>query len=227
MTRKEILTRFREENPEITANVASDAVINSWLLVGDKEVCTKTRLIVDSGTIVAVEDEDSYDLTRLSKFFDIDEQPGGGISFLDSSGRIKRLDKTTKSKLDQDVSGWRNAASGRPTKYFRRGKYFKLDKPCDATIDEFEIDFVCISNPFDDDNKTPYNQLSYLEPYHPALLFYLAWRAKAKVGKPEDVKTAFDMYEAYVSWMVKTIGGGKFGAITLVPSGLPSSGNMR
>lgn len=227
MIRTEIIQRFRDENPEMTANVISDTTLKSWLLVGDKEVCAKARLITETGEIEAVEDEDSYDLTTLTKFFDIDEIPGGGVSRVDSSGNEKRLIKTTKSALDDDRSSWRTASSGTPKEYFRRGKYLKLDRAPDSSIVSFNIDYIAISDDFNSDSIAPYNQLTHLEAFHPALIFYLIWRAKAKVGKPDEAANAFSYYTSYILWMKKEIGGGKYGPIELRPYGLPSSGNQR
>lgn len=227
MTRAQIIQRFRDENPEITANVVSDITLNSWLLVGDKEVCAKARLIVSNGTIASVDDQANYDLTGLTKFMDIDEFPGGGITYVDSNGNEKRIDKTTKAELDSDVSQWRTASSGTPRKYFRRGKYFYVYPSPDSDITEFNVDFVAISDDFNNDSILPYNQLTYLEPFHPALVFYLTMRAKAKVGKPEEAASALAMYGAYIQWMTKTISGGKFGPIEFKPLGLPSNFSQR
>lgn len=227
MIRTEIIQRFRDENPEFTANVLSDTTLKSWLLVGDKEFCAKARLIVETGTITAIEDTDSYDLTNLTKFFDIDEYPGGGVSIIDTSDREKRLVKTTKSELDDQTPNWRTASSGTPKKYFRRGKYLKLDKPPDSTIESFNIDYIAISDDFNSDSIAPYNQLTHLEPFHYGLVLYLQWRAKAKVGKPEEANTAMALYNSYIVWVKKEVGGGKYGAVEFRPSGLPPQGIQR
>lgn len=227
MTRADIIQRFRDENPEITANVISDITLNSWLLVGDKEICAKARLIVDTGIIVPIVGQASYDLTVLSKFFDIDENPGGGVSRVNTNPNEKRIDKTTRAYLDANVSQWRTASSGTPKYYYRRGKYMYVYPKPDTTITQFNIDFVAISNDFNNDNITPYNQLSYLEPFHPGLVFYLTMRAKAKVGKDDESTTAMNMYNAYIQWMITSVGGGKFGPIEFRPSGLPSMGYQR
>lgn len=227
MTRLEIETKFREENPEFTANVITAATLHSWCLAANKEICCKARLIVDTATITAVEDQANYDLTAISKFYDIDEIPGGGVSRVDDDGNEKRLDKTSKSKLDSEISSWRTADSSTPRQYFRRGKYMYVHPAPDDSIVEFNLDVILRPDDFNDDNIEPYNQLAYLSPFHDAILFYLAWRAKAKVGKGEEAATAMSVYGAYLQWMRKEIGGGKYGSIEFRPSGLPSSGFQR
>lgn len=221
MIRSEIRQRFRDENPEITANVVSDVTLNSWMQTGDKEICAKARLIVDTDSVSAVEDQSQYDFTSLiSKFFDIDEYPGGGISIIDTDGNETRLFHRTKAELDQLRRGWRTQASGTPKDYYRRGKYVYLVPAPDDSIASLNVDNILISDAFDDDAKTPYNQRLDLEPFHPGILFYLKWRAKDKIGKPEESMAAFSTYGAYVEWMRKSVGGGKYGPINFVPTGI-------
>lgn len=228
MTRLEIQQRFRDENPEITVNVVSVTTLNSWCLQGDKEICAKARLIVDTGSIVAIEDQKNYDLSALlNKFYDIDEIPGGGLSTVSTSGIERRVVKSSKSELDANRPSWRTGNSGTPKNYFRRGKYAYVVPAPDSSIASMNVDFVAISDDFNNDNITPYNQLTYLEPFHPAMVFYLTWRAKAKIGKPEEAASTKLAYDNYVLWMKREIGGGKYGAIQLKPEGLPSIGSQR
>lgn len=227
MNRLQIIQRFRDENPELTADVISDTTLQSWLLVGDKEICAKARLIVDTVTINAVNGQAAYDLTVLPKFFDIDENPGGSICRVTSSD-IKKLVKKSKAQMDDEVPLWRTASSGITKYFYRRGQFaYMYPSPNTASVTGFQIDYIKISDDFNNDNITPYNQLTYLEPFHPALIFYLMWMAKVKIGKAEESQTAFVAYDAYVQWMIKTVGGGKYGPIEYRPSGLPSSGIYR
>lgn len=214
MTRLEIITRFREENPEITSRVVTDAVLNTWCLVANQEICARARLIVNDGTFAAVENEDAYDLnSRLTNFFDIDEIPGGGVSIIDDDSLEKRLIKTTIAELDDKSSSWRTSASARPRYFYRRGKYIHLYPIPNDTIATIHVYYVQIPDDFDDDAETPYNQLTHLEPFHYGIVKYLTWRAKSKVGKPEDAARAMTEYDAYIQWIKKEVGGGKYGPV--------------
>ena len=218
MNRIEIIDRFRQENPEFTANVISDTVLKSWLFTGDKETCAKARLTVDSDSFSATTNESRYDPNALlPKFFDVDEYPGGGISYVTTAGVEKRLIKTTKAELDSIRQSWRTQSSEKPKYYFRRGKYIHFFPAPDSTIDSFNIDFVKISEDFDNDSETPFDQQSNLVPFHYSLVLYLKMRAKAKAGKPEDAKSAMDEYNTYLAWIIKEIGGGKYGTIQFKP----------
>ncbi len=228
MTGNEIIQRFRDENPEIDVNVIPDAILTSWLTVGDSEVCAKSRLIIkEDVAITPVVNQSTYDLTLTDpKFFDINEMPGGGIARF-TSNTYKRLDKTTKSYLDYNVSQWRMASSGVPKYYYRSGKNMIVYPKPNSTVTGFTVDIVLLSDTFSNMSVTPFNQLPYLAPFHYALVLYLAWRAKNKVGKGDEAMVAFNIYSAYVEWMKKEIGGGKYGPIEFRPSGLPSQGYMR
>lgn len=210
MTRSEILERFRAENPELPARVITTTILNSWLLQGDKDVCAKTRCIVDQGgtTISTSEDDESFVLTdEITNFYDIDEYPGGGVTY-----NAKRIKKKTMAELDMEAPNWRGRSSGIPKAYYRYGAYIYLDRPIDSEEDDIVVYSVLISDDFDS-NVAPYNQLTYLEPFHPALLFYLMWRAKKKIGKREDAKAAYLDYLDYTAWMKSELGGGKFANI--------------
>ena len=215
MNREEIIARFREENPEITNRVITDAVLNSWCVVGDKDICAKARLIVDQNgtTIPTTEDDQYWDLTNeITKFYSIDEYPGGGVTYND-----KRIDKTTMAKLDSESSNWRNRSAGTPREYYIRGKYLYLDKPVGSDEYDIKIYSVLISDDFDDDDKIPYNEITMYEPYHPGLVFYLQWRAKSKIGKPQERDNAKKDYDSYIKWIVREVGGMKYGPIYLRP----------
>jgi len=219
VNREEIRARFREENPEITDRVITDPVLYSWCIVGDQEICARARLIVSDDSFDAVEDEDSYNLTsELDKFFDIDEIPGGGVAYVDTSDKEKRIYPKSIAELDDMSRSWRTANSGTPKYYYRRGRFLKTYPAPDDTISSFHVYFVAISDPFDDDNKTPYNQLTHLEPFHYGVVKYLTWRAKSKIGKREDAATAMAEYMDYIKWIKKEVGGGKNSAIYLRPT---------
>ena len=218
MTREEIRDRFRQENPEITTRVISDAALNSWCIVGNQEICARARLIVSDAQFAVTEDEDAYNLTNLlTKFQDIDEVPGGGVARLDTDDKEKRLKKASIAELDDKYSAWRTASSGTPRYYYRRGQFLHVYPAPDSSIEYLHVYFVAIADDFDDDAKTPYNQLEHLEPFHYGIVKYLEWRAKGKIGKPKDAATARDEYLAYIQWIIKSVGGGKNSVIYLRP----------
>lgn len=233
MLMSDIIQRFRDENPELDQSVISDATLQAWLLIGDSEVCTKCRLINYQGAVInPVIGQMSYDLTAIiglpSTFLDIDEMPGGGVvAYYNDTTTYKRLEKQTKAWLDNNTSAWRTAGTGKPLYYYRYGQYLNIYPTPDSTVTKITIDCVILSNPFNNLNLSPYNQLPYLYNFHYALVLYLTWRAKVKIGKTDESDVAFKLYDMYVQWMIKTIGGGKYGPIEFRPSGLPYRGYQR
>ncbi len=210
MIRSEIIQQFRDENPEITSRVITDATLYNWCALGDKEFCAETRCIVDQdGTEwdSAVNDQ-YYDLSsKITNFYDIDTWPGSGVLY-----NGKALTKTTMAELDIEDANWRSRDAGTPKKWYRRGKYLYLDRMIDTASIKVKVFSVLVSNDWAID-VMPYNQLAHLEPFHPAMVLYLAKRAKAKVGKPEEASMAQAEYGAFVEWAKKQLGGNKMGPV--------------
>ena len=213
MTRSEIVQRFRDQNPEIPSRVISDTVLHSWLADGDKEFCAETRCIVDQGTTIETEEDEQYwDLAaEISNFYDIDKTSASGVTY-----NGKALKYISMSELDVESLNWRARDSGTPTSWFRRGTYLWVDRPIDSEEDDIVVYSCLISNDWVTD-IAPYNALSYLEPFSPAMILYLTKRAKAKVGKPEEAAAAAQEYGIYMAWAKKQLGGMRFGAIRFVP----------
>lgn len=212
MIRSELVDKFRVENPEITVRVITNAVLYVWCTQADKDFCARTRCIVNDEpeTITTSENDQSFDLeAEITSFFDIDEWPGGGVIY-----NNKQLKKTTPAELFQLSPNWLNRASGVPKKYFRRGKSLWLDRPIDSAADDILVYAVLNSNDWTTD-VAPYNELEHLEAFHEGISKYLQWRCKAKVGKPNEAKTAMTEYLAYTLWVKKELGGGKYGSIYL------------
>ena len=213
----EIIDTFRAENSEITDRVVSDILLKIWAKQGDKEICAITRCIVGDATFDSVASTSvyntKYDLTaEIPKFYDVDDFPGGGVSFDDDP-----LTKTTVTELDAEDSSWRERSAGTPEKYYRRGKHLYFDYPILTADLEIRVYAVLVSDDFVGDDSTPYNGLTYLEPYHYGIVKYLQWKAKAKVGKPGEGQIAQKEFSTYATWMKQQISGNKFSPIRIQP----------
>ncbi len=218
MTRQEIQERFRQENPEITDRVITDSVLDSWCLVGDKEICAKARLIKAVEAITSVTGADTINLTNeISNFYDIDELPGGGVCY-----NNKRLRMVTMAQLDSERPNWRTADNGTPKDYFRFNNEITFNCPASSAV-TVHIYSILLSNDFDDDNILPFNQYTYLEPFHYSLVLYLTMRAKFKIGKPDEQVNAMAEYENYIKWMKTEIQRGTYAEIQMRPPGQSSA----
>jgi hypothetical protein len=213
----DILDVFRAENPELTERVISDVLLKLWAKQGDKEICALTRCIVDDYTFNSIVSSTVYTarydlISQIPKFYDIDDFPGGGVSFDDDP-----LEKTSVAELDAKDSTWRERSAGTPEKYYRRGKYLYFDYPVLTADLEIRVYASLVSDDFTGDNSTPYNGLTYLEPYHYGIVKFLQWKAKQKVGKPNEAIAAQQEYSAYITFMKSQLGGNKFSPIKMRP----------
>ena len=214
MTKAEIITRFREENPEATTNVVSKAILQSWCEIGNLETCLKARLIRGQGTFNSIIGERKYNLnTELTNFYDIDELPGGGVAYDDN-----RLQLVSLAELDEKRPSWRTESNGATEEYWRRNEFLYLARKASAVV-TIEVYTVDIPDTFDDDTKTPYNQFPHLEVFHYALVLYLKMRTfmgKIK-SKPEHGQMAFEEYQKYVVWMKEETERGIYSNIIIRP----------
>jgi len=225
MTRAEIIAMFRTENPEFTERALPDTRLHAWCKIGDKEIAAETRCIVSDTTFNSVVTTSvystRYDLTdKISKFFDIDDYPGGGVSYDDEP-----LEKTTIAELDEENYNWRTRSAGTPDKYYRRGKWLYFDYPVKTADKVIRVYAVLISDDFDDDSKTPFNQLTYLEPYHYSLVLFLQKKAKMKRGNTAEEAKAIAEFSAYIKWMKRMLGAARLKSMKFQPTeGLYSTG---
>lgn len=217
MTRTEIKQMFRDENPEITTTVISDTTLNTWCSQANIDMACRSRLIPQNTAWAMVASTAQYDLTsRITSFYDVDEYPGGGVVAYSSSTVYKVLKKTSPAELNIIKPGWRQLSAGQPTHYYRRGQYLNLVPKPDSTYN-LEVYSVLLPDAWSSDSVEPFNALTHLKPFHYGIVHYLTWRAKAKVGKLEEAKTARMLYDEYVLWTKNEIGGGKYSKIYFQP----------
>ena len=220
MTRADIIDTFRVECPEFSSSRSlTNPQLHVWCKQADKEICAKTRCIVTDFTFNSVASTTVFtarhDLTaEESKFYDIDDASGGGVNFDNEP-----LEETSPAELNEEDAYWQERSAGLPEKYYRRGKWLYFDRPVSSTYASKTIRVYAslISDDFDDDNKTPFNQLGYLENFHYAIVLYLIKKAKAKGEKQAELK-AIQEYNEFVKWMAKEVSGAKARPIQMTPS---------
>ena len=217
MTRTEIIAAFRAENPDIPSNVVTDPTLNSWLIEGNKDFCMQTYCITGSGSFSATVGTDTYDLTDsdsdayIENFLDIDEFPGGGVTF-----NGKRIRFVTKSDLDHKTRSWRSNSNGTPEKYFMRGESITFERP-PSVASTITVDAILYPDDFDNDNIEPFNQRPSLSGYSYGLVYYITFRAKRAKKKKATADAAELEYQNYVTRARKRIRKGTHGPIQFRP----------
>lgn len=213
-TRQELRDKFRQENPEITERVITDATLNSWMKTANREAACITRCIIsdESKTFNTTVNVQKYDLeTLVQKFYDIDDMPGGGVYY---DG--KPMTKSSAGEMNRRSKSWKAYSAGVPRYYWRRGKYLWFERKSSAVV-QISIDCILLPDDFDDDADMPFNGLTSLQPYDEAISKYLQKRAKQKVGKYDEARAASDDYTEYLAWMAKAVKSAKYGPVSLVP----------
>lgn len=216
MNRQNIRQKFRDENPEITERVISDSTLNSWMATANDEICCETRCIVSNEPEV-IESQANikyYDLeSNIENFYDIDNFPSVGVYY-----NGKGLKLSSAGEENDRNKNWRNASSGTPLRFWRKGKYLWLHPTPDTSDIEIEVDCIFKPETFNSDTQEPFNGLGHLQPYCDGINKYLQWRVKAKVGKIDESTIAHKDYLTYVSWMKKQIKGNKYNAVRIKPA---------
>ena len=221
-TRLEFRNNFRAENPEITQNVISDSLLNAWMLKGNQEICAATFCILsnESYTFNSSTTAQYYDLeANINKVYAIDDMPGGGVYF--DNIPVK---KVTPGEMNYIRKSWKTASPGIPRRYWRRGKYLWFEvKP--SAVKQIAIDAYLLPDDFDDDSKMPFNNLGHLIPFHDAMIKYLQWKCKEKIGKDDEGIKAELAYTKYVAMMKSRCKAGNQQSVFFRPSssnsGLP------
>lgn len=198
MNRAELRQKMRDENPEITDSVISDATLNGWLQQANLEISAMTYCIVtnESATFDSVVGQQFYDLDlNIPNFYAVDDMPGGGVFYNNVF-----LKKVTPGEMNYVRRSWKTAPPGVPRRWWRRGQYLWFEvKP--SAIKEIAVDAYLMPDPFDNDAKLPFNEMTSLIPFHDSLSKYLQWRVMQKVGKDDEAKIAKADYLDYVKWM--------------------------
>lgn len=216
MTRAELRERFRTENPEVTARALPDALLDDWMFDADKEISAETFCIVSNEleVIESVAETQFYDLeSEIDKFYEINDLSGGGVYYNNVP-----LVKTTAAEMNRISRSWRSRTSGTPKRYFRQGKYLWFDRKPDTSDVDISVDCFLISDDFNSDEASPYNSLGHLEPFHTGVLKYVQFKAKQKLGKPEEAKMAYQEYAEYKLDMKKKVSKYTKGAIYMKPT---------
>jgi hypothetical protein len=212
MTRQEIREMFYEQTTEADKlRNAKETTIDSWLTEGEKDFVMRTYCIVEEYSTTTTLNVRNYDLLDLEPLFldvDIDS---GGVWYDDES-----LTQTTQSQLSNEDRKWRNHLGGTVNKWWLRKSTVWLDKNPKASK-TLIVSIAKKPNPLIQDSQIPFDELSYLEPYHIALVKYLQMRFKSSLGKEEGAMISKSEYEGYINECKDRLSTGRSGSASFEP----------
>jgi len=176
---------------ELPANPATDTEILLWFNNACLDMVRQTHCLRSSGTTSTVASQQEYSLPTDCMLID----PTGGICWKNSSGNWKRLEATSMSWLDQNVSDWRNASANDPKGYYKKGQIIGLyPKPNSDGTDDIKIYYIDKPNTLSGNTDTPLEKDDSLENYHSTIVEYAKWKCKEKIGKYSQGREHRKMY---------------------------------
>ncbi len=194
MTLLNLKVSFHALVSEFPWETSDVALVIGWFNDGQKDVARKTKCLKKYSYTPSVKDQQEYDLSTLTGFLEIDRQ--GGVTY---DGL--RLDPVTIDELDFTKAKWRNADSGTPKYYYKRGKYIGLyPKPSETGK---SIGVYCSYMPTDMANSgdQPFDGVVEFVPYHDLPLLYAIGLAKFGKGQFATKELALAEYTARMTAM--------------------------
>ena len=131
MTRTQLRSLIRKRLGETTAAFWSDPELNDWINDAGHEVAWMTKCIKRKGYMTPTEDTSEYSLSSISStLLSLDK-----VYYYQNAQSWMELIPTNKDDLDMLDSGWLNAQSGTPTKFYwdKEQDVFVLYVPPDST----------------------------------------------------------------------------------------------
>lgn len=184
--------------PDVTSTVDN---INTELNEAALEIAYVTAAIPknnSSDPIDLTADNDDYELP--SDFLCID--PDGGVQYLNADSEWDPLKQTTMDWLDENELSWRTNESDDPEYYYIKGNYIYLyPKPDTTRANALMIHYGTIPTLMAAEADEPFNNLTYLDPFHYLVALKVKIQAKQAKGKFADATILSQEYVARLTDM--------------------------
>ena len=198
MTLTQMLAEFRIRLPLCTSTRVSDAILTRWLNEAQGIMCRKTGCLATKSYCATVSGQAEYDIpTDLLMI-----TPDGGVQYYDTSATdYHKLQAVTMDWLDQHVGDWRNAGSGTPTSYYRRGSVIGVYPKPNTTGDKIYIYYWEDASNMTADGDEPFNDEERLRPYHDLLLIYALYKGQETSDELKSAQYYRELFELKVNQM--------------------------
>lgn len=179
MNRGELRTEFGQLCPDSPATTTQQDI---WSQQGADYIAGKLRLFPTSGSINIVASTNYYDLiSNFTTFLNIDRD--GGVHYYDGTD-YKPLKIVSKNWLETYIPDWRNAAEDEPVACYREGKYlFVYPTPSTSVTSGLKVYYFASPDDMAANTSDPFNSRTDLINLHPAVVAYMAMKAKRGIGE--------------------------------------------
>lgn len=201
LNRGEIITIIREKvNDSDTVNSRwSDAILIPNINEAELEFIRRTRAQKSQYYITTTTSAKEY--TLPSDWLNSNRVSYAIIPLTSSTTNYKKLEYWTMAGLDEKYSNWENGDLGSPTRYYYRGQSIGLYPAPSTSYDGenyLKIDYNAKSSTMTGNTDIPYDDISYLYPYHKAIVWYVCHLCMIDTGNLDLANYFMGLFEKMV-----------------------------
>jgi len=189
----ELRSKLKRDHPEIKG--FTDAQINTELNEGSLEIAQVTECLPTNEDQTLTKDTETFALP--SDFLNIDREGGVLAKILSSNTKFQRLHYRTQEELDSDYSFWRDQTAGTPHSYFIRGTNVHIFPKFSGTSVSSGLRIYYFQSPTvmtTGSDQEPFNNVSYLDPFHKTVVLYAAEVILTSIKKYGDAAAVHRLY---------------------------------
>lgn len=208
MTRSDLRNKVKYDVPEIVDawpdSTDTDTNIDNELNRAALEIAYHTCCIAGDNTEELTADTETFALQ--SDFLRMD--PEGGVWYLDSDSDWQRVKPKSMAWLDENKPTWRNADSSDPDYCFIRGNNLHIYPKSDTTTSN-GLRYYYGKQPtsMSGDSIEPFNNLPWLDQFHPLVALRVEIEAKKAKTKYTDAQQLQAEYVARLQDMTNFVRG--------------------
>ena len=123
-----------------------------------------------------------------------------------STSSYVKLEQVDKATLDRSSSTWETAGSSSPKRYYLNQTYIGIDpKPYVAGFNYLKIECYIQATTLSSDSDIPFNSVSYLYPYHQAIVYAVAMECAEEMGLNDKFAEYQGKYTDYLKALVNNL----------------------
>jgi hypothetical protein len=188
---------IRDANPTVGSPVFTDALIDEYINIIQREIAMNAWCIEDSHTYTIVAGQREYQFTSDM------------VSITRLTLDDELIEQKSVSKLDDNDTWEVNVQTSTPTNYYVRHTTVSVigfdTFPSTTTDTSFTAWYIKNPTELTSDTDTPFNAQSRLEPFHYAIVLGASALMSYAYGKPSDGDKYYSLYVDRVKVMEQVI----------------------